>query len=177
MTPASQAPLSPASTSSPQGAGLGNRQVPPLSEEMPSLSRDPVLTVRVHTGAWTSLHPALPLCPSTPCQVTSVAEKKESSEVRLSSSSARRCREPSVKGSMRVLSGKSGKRRAELRVRNHRAFWNAHVPSYQHAIPGRMPLLTAQLRFTEHSRVKILGSRPQMNGFFQRYAILGGGRG
>lgn len=51
-----------------------------------------------------------------PSHVTSVAEKKESSEVRLSSSSARRRSEPSVRGSMRVRSGKSRKRRAELRL-------------------------------------------------------------
>lgn len=41
-----------------------------------------------------------------PNPITSVAEKKESSEVRLSSSSARRRSEPSVKGSIRVLSGR-----------------------------------------------------------------------
>lgn len=128
----------------------GDCQILLLSEEMPSLSHDPGLMVTVPQGPGSTLPAALPLCPSTPPPLTSVAEKKESSEVRLSSSSARRCKEPSVRGSMRVRSGKSRKRRAEPRLRNHQAFWNARAQSDRHLIMGCLGPPIARLPCTEH---------------------------
>lgn len=95
-----------------------------LSEKMPPVSHDPVLAPWACRGG-----PAFtpPQAWSRP-PVTSVAEKKESSEVRLSSSSARSRREPSVRGSMRVLSGKSSKRE-QAETPSTVLGWNPGTPS------------------------------------------------